>query len=69
MFKLSYYVSITVGDIIDALVLTISIVSLSHGVGEVSGIGRKKKVCLAEFACEKSWFLGFQRGRIRTNGK
>lgn len=48
MFKISYYIVVTVADFID--VLTNSIVSLSHGIGEVSGMARKKslfrRICL-----------------------
>lgn len=61
MFTLSYYIAVTVADFIDALVSTFSVVSLSLGIGAVSGTARKKKkVCFSESVCEKSWFLGFQ---------
>lgn len=60
MFTLSYYIAITVADFIDALVSTFSGVSLSLGIGAVSGTARKKKKSLFLRVCEKSWFLGFQ---------
>lgn len=43
MFKLSYFIVITIADLIDALVYIYSIVSLSHGIGKVSGMAGKKK--------------------------
>jgi len=47
--KLSYNIAITVASFINALVLTTNLISLSIGIGEVSGIARIKSLFLRVF--------------------